>query len=229
MLWLKKPFLLSIAVCFIFFLAYSVLSITKYNHFDSGYDLGIAGQVLWEYSKFHSPITTIESNAFTSLLTDHVEIIYLILSPFYWVWNDPRMLLLLQAFFISFSGIPIFLLAKERRLNIYLCYSILISYLSFYGIQNAIWADVHSVVFGASFITWLIYFLETKKDKLAVIVSILAILSKENIAGITLLIAIFYLIVSKKKIGLYLAFSSLCYLLFIFTIYFPYFTSDGYR
>jgi len=226
---LKKKLFFPVILCLIFFLAYSVLSITRYNNYGAGYDLGIADQVVWEYSRFQAPITTVQAYAFTSLLTDHIEIIYMVISPFYWLWNDARMLLVLQSFFICISALPVFLLADKKKLNIYVSYALVISYLSFYGIQNALWADVHSVVFGASFLVWLLYFLEIKKDKLAILFLLLAILSKENIAGLTMVIGLVYLISSKRKMGLYIALGSLLYLLFVFGLYFPYLTHDGYR
>jgi uncharacterized membrane protein len=216
-------------ICFLFFIAYFTLSVVRHNHFGSGYDLGIVDQAVWEYSNFNIPITTVQSYSFSSLLTDHVEIIYAILSPFYWIWSDARMLILLQSLLIALSGIPIFLLAKKRKVNINIAYSILISYLAFYGIQNAVWADVHSIVFGASFLSWLIYFLETKRNRLSVLAFLLAILSKENIAGLTAVIGIVYFIISRRKIGLYMTFASIGYLFLVFGVYFPHFTLDGYR
>lgn len=227
--WFSKSILPALFICLLFFAAYSTLSVVRHNHFGSGYDLAIADQVVWEYSRFQAPITTVQSYSFSSLLTDHVEIIYAIISPFYWIWSDARMLLLLQAFLITFSGVPIFLLAKKRKIHTLVSYALLISYLAFYGIQNAIWADAHSVVFGASFLSWLLYFLESKKNKLTILVFGLAILSKENIAGITALIGVVYFLSSRRKIGLYIALASISYLLIIFGLYFPRFTHDGYR
>src|SRR6185437_16021353 len=84
-------------ICILFCVAYTTLSFIRHNHYESfGFDLGLTDQIVWEYSKFQAPITTIHYYPYTSILTDHVELIYTPLSIFYWIWDDVRMLLLMQ-------------------------------------------------------------------------------------------------------------------------------------
>jgi len=217
-------------VCFLFFLAYSTLSVVRHNHFGSfGFDLGISDQIVWKYSQFQLPITTVQSYPFTSIFTDHIEFIYILLSPFYWIFNSPVTLLLLQAFMVSFSGIPIYLLTKKRNINQFVGIALLFSYLMFYGIQNAVWFDVHSLSFGAAFLAWFIYFLDIKAKLWTILFFILGIICKEDIAFLTEIISLVYFIKRKDKISLILIVGSGIYLFSIFYIYFPHFTQDGYR
>jgi len=217
-------------LCLLFFLAYSTLSVVRHNHFGSfGFDLGISDQIVWKYSQFQLPITTVQSYPFTSIFTDHIEFIYVLLSPFYWIFNSPLTLLLLQTFMVSFSGIPIYLLAKKRNINQFVSIALLFSYLMFYGIQNALWFDVHSLSFGAAFLAWFIYFLDIKAKLWTILLFILAIICKEDIAFLTGIISLVYFIKRKDKISLILIVGSGLYLFSIFYIYFPYFTQDGYR
>lgn len=213
-----------------FFIAYAVLSIVRFNHYGAfGFDLGLEDQRLWQYSHFKSPASTIHFYPFTNLLTDHVELFYIPLSVFYWIWSNPKFLLLLQSAFVCFSGIAVFLLAKEKKINIFTSYALLISYLTFYGVQNALWFDVHSASFGAAFLAWLLYFLEKKNTKWIIVAFILAISTKENIALLTFFIFLVWFIRTKSKIYLYLMGTSLIYLFLVFGIYFPYFIQNGYR
>src|SRR5258708_29699898 len=93
-------------ICIVFFIAYATLAVIRHNHYGSyGFDLGISDQVVWQYSHFQPPITTIQSYPFTSILTDHIEFIYILLSRFYWLFSSPITLLLLQTFFITSSSI----------------------------------------------------------------------------------------------------------------------------
>ena len=217
-------------ICFLFFAAYSTLSVVRHIHYQSfGFDLGINDQVVWEYSKFHAPITTIDFIVNNSKLNVHIELIYALLAPFYWIWSSPITLLLLQAAVFSFSGIAVYLLAKRYKLHPWLQLAFLLSYLLFYGVQNALWFDVHSSVFEAAFTTWFIYFLVSRKNKLATLFFLLAITGKENVAGITFLISSVYFLVSKKREGIIFALGSLAYLFFVFGIYFPHFVPGGYR
>lgn len=195
----------------------------------SGYDLAVSDQGIWLMSQFKNPISTPHAYPFTSLFSDHVEIIYALTSPIYWFADDVRILLVLQALLITASAIPIYLFAKKKKLSIFVRYSLLVSYLMFYGIQNAIWADVHSLVFAASFLSWFIYFLYTGNTKLTWLFFVLMIICKEDLALITLLVSFVFYIQERKKIAFYLMTASIAYLLILFFIYYPYFTPDGYR
>jgi uncharacterized membrane protein len=205
----------------------------RHLHFGSfGFDLGIVDQIVWKYSEFNTPITTVQFYPFTSLLTDHIELIYIALAPFYWIFSSAITLLLLQSGLIALSGIPVFWLAKRKGINPVLAVVIMVAYLSFYGIQNAIWFDVHSNVLAASFIPWFVYFLDKNNKIGTFIFFILAIISKENIALLTLLIAFVFLIKEKSKravLSSLIMIISIAYLALIFFVYFPHFTADGYR
>lgn len=222
--------LLPYTICLVFFIAYSTLSIVRHTHYQSyGFDLGINDHITWEYSRLHPPTTTIDHVPFTSKLDVHVEIVYALLSPFYWIWSDARTLLLLQAGIVSFSSLAVYFLAKTYKLPEWSSLALLIVSLSFYGVQNALWFDVHSAPFGAAFLGWFIYFLVKRNTRWAIISFLLAITAKENIAGITFLISIVYFLQTRQKTGLYFAGVSLIYLAFIFGVYFPHFVSGGYR
>jgi uncharacterized membrane protein len=217
-------------ICFFFFTLYTTLSIVRHLHYGSfGFDLGIADQIVWLYSRFKAPITTIQFYTFTSLLTDHLEFIYILLAPFYWLYNSVITLLIIQAFFVSFSGIPIYLLAKRKNIDHWVSNSLLFSYLLFFGIQNAIWFDVHSLAFGASLLAWFIYFLDKGNAKWTLLTLVLTFLCKEDMALLTLLIGLIYFFYGNKKIASYIISISVIYLFVVFAVYFPYFTHDGYR
>ena len=226
----RKYFIFAFLLCLIFATAYSVLSVIRHVNYQSfGYDLGINNQVVWKYSTFQEPITTIDHVPFISKLDVHVEFIYMLLTPFYWIWGTARTLLILEAITVSFSGLAIFLISRKYNLHIWIQFALLFSYLMFYGVQNALWFDLHSVTFGTAFLAWFLYFLLNKKNLLSLVFFFLAITSKENIAAMTFLISVVYFISTRRKTGLYFAFLSSIYLLFIFGVYFPFIVEGGYR
>lgn len=226
----NKSTLFAALLSSLFFILYSILSLVRHNHFGSyGFDLGVIDQVIWKYSQFKAPITTIHHYPFTLLFTDHIEFIYIFLAPLYWIWNDARMILLIQAFLISFSAFPLFLLCQKKKLKPYIGYAIQISYLLFYGVQNAVWFDVHSATIGVSFLPWFLYFIDKEKLRESIIFFLLAIISKEDIALFTFLICFIYFIKRRKKTDLILMGISAFYIFSVFAIYYPYFTKDGYR
>ena len=218
----KISFLIACSLCLIFFLAYAVLALVRHDHYQSyGYDLGINDQAVWRYSTFQAPVTTIDPYPDKTKLYTHVELVYAFIAPFYWIWNSEKMLLLLEKAFVCAGGIAIYLLAKKKGLRELLSLAVMIGYLGFYGVQNAIWVDVHSVSFAAAFLAWFIYFLDGKKLWGTIIFFLLAMTAKENIALYLLSIAFIYFLKRRDKTTMLLMLGSATYLFFIFYIYFP--------
>lgn len=217
-----KKYKILIGICILFFIAYSTLSIIRHEHYGSyGFDLGIADQVVWHYSRFEMPITTVHYFPYSFILADHVELIYALFAPAYWLYDDTRTLLILQAFFICLSAIPVFLLCERKKVNQFVSLSLVIAYLAFYGIQNALWFDVHSATLGAAFIPWFIYFLDRNHIKGTVIFLLLILISKENMGLLTFLISFVYFTLRRDKLTLICIISSVAYVSFIFFVYFP--------
>ena len=219
----------AVVVCLVFFVAYSLLSVVRHNNYQSfGYDLGINDQVIWRYSTFQPPLTTSDPFPYHTKLVAHVELIYVLISPTYWIWSDARMLLLVEVAFLCASGIAVFLLARRKKIHGLISLALLISYLGFYGIQNAVWFDVHSASFAAAFLMWFIYFLDSKKIRLAAVFLILAVTAKENIGLLTFLISFAYFMHRRDRfLLLFMAISTL-YLLFIYLVYFPHIVDQRY-
>lgn len=226
----NKEYILPLLIAVVFFGLYSTLALVKHAHFLSGYDLAVSDQGIWKYSQFQAPITTIHTYYDTSILEDHVELIFIFLVPFYWVYNNTKTFLILQVFIICSAIFPVYFLAREKKLSIIFSSVIALSFISFYGIQFAIWNDAHSLMFGVAALAFYIYFSQVNKMFLSFLFLILAIISKEDLAFLTGGIAFIFLLTSQQKKWylLQMAISGL-YLFFIFGIYFPYLTRDGYR
>jgi len=226
----SSKYLPLVIILILFSVAYSILSVVRHNHYQSfGYDLGIDDQIVWQFSNFRLPITSIDDTPFMLSLANHVEIIYAIISPIYWVWDDVRMLIIAQVLVMVTSAIPVYLLAQKYKLHKLLCYAITFAYLTFYGVQNALWFDVHSSVFGAALMMWFIYFIDREKLRLAWLFFILTLLSKENFAALLFLVSLTYLFINKNKYHFYFMGVAIAYLIFIFGFYFPHAIVGGYK
>jgi len=95
-----------VATCLFFSLAFSLLSLLRYQHFMMGsYDLAIFDQAIWHYGRFEPPISTVRN---MNILGDHFSPALILLSPFRLLWPDARILLILQAVIVSFSVYFIF-------------------------------------------------------------------------------------------------------------------------
>lgn len=206
----------------VFFIAYSTLSVVRHQNYGSfGYDLGINTQTVWRYSQLHSPVATLSPYPDKPKLFLHFELIYALVAPFYWLYDSPLTLLVLENAFLASGGFAIFLLAKRRLKSKFITFSILISYLMFYGLQFAVWTDAHSTSFASALLAWFLYFIDSKRYKIAFIFLFLSATSKENIAIYTFLISGYYFLKDRQKKLILFATSSLLYLFVMFFVFFP--------
>ena len=86
-------------------------SIVRHVNFGSGTDVAIFDQVVWHYSRFEAPYSSIK---YENILGDHFHPLVAVLAPLYWVWSDPRMLLIAQSLLVAASIVPVFLFARSR-------------------------------------------------------------------------------------------------------------------
>ena len=125
--------------------AYAAYSLQRYARFDAGgFDLGIFDQVLWHYSHFQTPASSIKNLA--NIWGDHFSPILVLLAPLYWVWDDARTLLLAQAVLLAAAAWPIFLYARSR-LGEWPALAVAVAYLVFWGVQSAFGFDFHELAF----------------------------------------------------------------------------------
>ncbi|SRR3989344_3099780 len=192
----KKDFffvvILFLAACTI----YSLLSLIRHYHFQSqGIDFAIYDQILWLYSKFEAPFSTI---TFRYDLADRFRPVMIPLSLLYIFTDNESALFLFQAVIVSATVFPIWLIAK-KKLNF--PFSILPSYLfiSFIGIQSVFIDDFHEVSLLPFLLAWLFYFLERKLWK-SYFISLLLCLSVREHLGFFFSIFSSYVYFSSKNI-----------------------------
>ncbi|MFI5801726.1 DUF2079 domain-containing protein [Streptomyces sp. NPDC051561] len=96
-------------LCFVVGLA---ISLQQYQRLRlGGFDLGLFDQAIRAYARFELPRSTIKNvhHEFPpdfSLLGDHFSPVLVVVAPLYWIWNDPRVLLVVQALLFA-SGVPL--------------------------------------------------------------------------------------------------------------------------
>src|SRR5437660_9159841 len=77
-------------------ISYAAVSIYRHDHFASNaFDLGVQDQTVWGYSQLQMIPNTVEM--IPNLLGDHFHPILMTAAPLYWIWDDARVLLLVQA------------------------------------------------------------------------------------------------------------------------------------
>ncbi len=194
-------------LCFLFILFvlyFSVLSILRYNNFYTGrFDLGNMDQAVWNTAHGRIfQITDPNGTDIISRLAYHADFLLILFAPFYYIWSDPRMLLLLQTVIVGIGSFYLYFFAQSILKNKNLALLIAFTYLMYSPLENSILFDFHAVTVATTFLIASFYYLEKKKYIFFSLFLILACLSKEEIWLIASLFGLYILLKKPfKKIG----------------------------
>ncbi len=142
-----------------FFLFYSGISVLKHMNFQShGWDLGIFDQTIWQYSKFEIGYSTVR--LVPLLLADHWHPSLFLFAPSFWIWDDVRMLLIVQAAIAALGGIPIYLIAQKKTGSRAVQLLAVFTYCFFWGMFELIFFDFHPHCLYPPLIALMYYFVD---------------------------------------------------------------------
>jgi uncharacterized membrane protein len=176
--------------------AYGSISIYRHNHFaSSAFDLGVQDQTVWGYSQLQMIPNTVEM--IRNLLGDHFHPILLSIAPLYWIWNDVRVLLMVQALLLALAGIPIFWWARQQ-LGWIAAVALETAYLIFWGILSAVIYDFHHIVFAVPAIAFALYAVLTRNNRLLWPMLAVGLLTRENVALTFAAIGVYLAVVQRR-------------------------------
>jgi len=155
--------------------------VNHYNFRTYGLDLGIYTHGIFSYSHLHWHLFTLglEGDAFNHL-GNHFSPIVALFSPLYYIFGTYT-LLVVQISAILFGGWGVYSFAKER-LKGFQPELILLLFFSMWGIYSALAYDWHANVIAAMFVPWFILFVERGETKKAILMFVLVLICKENMA-----------------------------------------------
>ena len=195
---------------------FSYVSIEKHNNFFTGrFDLGNMDQTVWNTlnGRFFQ-LTNPDGTQTISRLAIHSDFILMLISPFYILWNDPRVLLVIQSVILGLGGLFIYKISNYVLKNNYLSLVFGISYLLNPFVQKQNLFDFHPVTLATTFLLASFYFLIKRKNILFLLFLVVALLTKESVYIIGFLLGLFAFIRTKNKWWIVFA------LLSIFLFYF---------
>ncbi len=160
--------------------AYAAISIYRYDHFGSNaFDLGVQDQTVWGYSLLQMIPNTVAM--VRNLLGDHFHPMLMTAAPFYWIWDDVRVLLVIQGVLIGLASVPIFLWARQR-LGLVAGIAFQVSYLIFWGVLAAVVFDFHHIAYAVPAVSLALYAVLTRKNPLFWAMMVVGLLSRESVA-----------------------------------------------
>jgi uncharacterized membrane protein len=206
---------------------YAIASTFRHDHFGSNaYDLGIFDQTIWGYSRFEALPNTVVR--LPNLLGDHFHPILVTLAPLYWIWDDPRVLLLAQAVLLAAAGLPIFLWAR-RELGFVPALVFELAYLVFWAVLAGSIFDFHELAFAAPIVSLGLYAALTRRAGLLWLAAGLALLTREDLALTFAALGLYVALVQRRfRLGLSLSAACLVWFGLAFKVLIPAFADRDY-
>ncbi len=97
---------------------FSAYSIRLHDaHLTHKADLGQIDHAIWNTAHGRL-LQEIKDDHLSTRLTDHVEPIFLLVAPIFWLWDDVRALLVLQAVALAAGAWPIYLFARQKLIRV---------------------------------------------------------------------------------------------------------------
>lgn len=94
---------------------FATLTWEKHANFGTfGFDMGIYDQGIWLVSRFEEPFVTVRG---LNIFANHVDPIWVLFVPFYWLGAGPIFLSVAQTVWIALGAVPVYLLGRDRLRN----------------------------------------------------------------------------------------------------------------
>jgi uncharacterized membrane protein len=175
-------------------------------------DMGIMDQAIWNlvnHGQLHQTICNIvgDTNCYTpdgiNRFAIHFEPILYPISLLYFLWPDPRTLIIFQTVVVALGAYPAFWLARLRLRNDIAAVAIAWLYLLYPSLQQAITFDFHAVTLTASLLMFTLYFMYTRRTALMFLFALLSMGCKEEVPLLVALLGLWTAIFQRRwKSGL---------------------------
>ena len=209
----------------VFFIAALILGVVRYQTYLDGFDYSVFTQTLWHYSQLDVPRSSFRD--VNVILGDHFHPLLVLLTPLFWIWNNPIVLTVVQPVMFALSAIPLYLLAKK---HLGLSNALLIStaYLVSHGIQYTLFYDFHEIALAVPLISLLIYAIDTQRYRVVIASAATLCLVKEELILLVAMAGLVLIVRNKKyKLGAALFLIPLIFIAVLTKVIMPAFAGSG--
>ncbi|MDR1449630.1 MAG: DUF2079 domain-containing protein [Propionibacteriaceae bacterium] len=165
-------------------LVYAAVSLGRYDHFQTGEDLGLFGEAVRSYADFSAPLSALKAQGSFNLLGDHFTPIIAALAPFYKLWPDVRLLLVAQALLFGATAAAIGL-ACRSQLRPWAGLLVAGAFGLSWGVVEAAAYDFHETAFAVPFLAFALLAARARRWRVLWIFCGLLWLTKEDMTFFT--------------------------------------------
>src|SRR3990167_998923 len=184
-------------VLFLLFISYVIYftaaTFLKYDNFYMGrFDLGNMAQTVW--NTHHGRIFTFtDPNGVDNLsrLAFHADFMLIFISPLYYLWEDPRLLLIIQTLVIALGGIFIYLISQKILNNKLISLVLSFSFYIYPAVNYVNLFDFHAVSFTITLFLAAFYFILKERYSITLILLFLAGITKEEVWTVNAIFGIY--------------------------------------
>ena len=183
----------AIGMAVLFTIVIYALILRQYASFNTrAADLDRFTQAIWNTLNGRFMYSTIWDH---SILGDHFSPLMIFLSPFLIVWNDPRIFPLIKTIGIAASGLFLYKIIRDKHPG--LAPWFLLSYYLNPALSEIALLELRRVPLAMPFLALALYALSTKRRHLLVISLFIALLAKEDIALIVVMVGVYLLLFER--------------------------------
>ena len=162
------------------------------------FDLGIFAQALWNTTQGHFLFSSLKGDI--CLLGDHFSPLLVLLVPFYKLWPDPRVLLVIQPLISAGCLFPLAKIAASRFEDRRVVWVFCLIYFFYMPTRAALHEDFHPEVLVEPLMFWAFLWLEQKRKFLFALSLVLILCAKENMAGIVFMFGFYAFFFKHEKL-----------------------------
>lgn len=223
--------LVSHAISF-YVLAASLVSLNRYwQHNAFWYDFGILDTTIWKLSRLELPrIINLNPPTGKIVWADHFNPSVAFLAPLYWVTDKQEVILLAQAVVVGLSAIVAYVITLKYVKHSAVRLSLVTSYLGFVGLQNALYTDIHNIVFALLPLMGVIWAIIEKRWMLYWLFLLITMGFQENMAAVAIMLGVFLIFRREKHItiGVWTIGVGILYALLAMKVIIPWFNGHYY-
>lgn len=219
----RWPLWLLVAVTFIVYATFSLARHRAYG--TAGYDLGIFDQAVRAYAHWRAPIVPLKGVGY-NVFGDHFHPIIATAAPFYWIWDHPQTLLLLQAALVASSVLVVYRFTRRRTSNVG-SLVVAFAYASSWALQTLVNFNVHEVAWGLPILALALDALDREDDRQLLIFAGLLLLVREDMGVLVLLLGVLRLFRRPRWIGVVLVLGGVIAYELTTAVILPHFAPSG--
>jgi uncharacterized membrane protein len=195
------------------------------------FDLGNAGQAIWNTAHGHVLETTSVGGEQFTRLGSHVEPLLLLLAPLWLIWSSPVVLVVVQAAAVSAGALPVFWLARKHLGSERAAAFFALAYLLYPATQwNALDPNLgfHAISLSLPLLLYAVWWLDEERWSLFAVTAFLAAASNEQVPVIVGCLGLWYGLSRRRPfLGVSMVAAGLAVTAFDFLYVVPHFSPTG--